>query len=53
MVPRKIDKQHLAAILNIVNSSSSRNRKLTTLGAQFSEVGDVVLRLLARFLNPR
>ena len=46
LLPTRADKERLARLLEIVNSSASQNRKLARLRRSFAELGPVVLKLL-------
>jgi hypothetical protein len=50
LLPRKVDKKRLTQIIKIVNSSTSKQNKLASLQANFTELGDVVLKLLTKYL---
>ena len=52
LLPRKVDKQRLVQLLDIVNSSASQNRKLASLTANVGELGGVVLKVLTQYLKP-
>ena len=52
LLPRKVDKQRLKQIIDIVNSSASQNQKLASLTSNIADLGDVVLKVLTRYLKP-
>jgi hypothetical protein len=52
LLPRKVDKQRLKQIIDIVSSSASQNQKLAALTSSFSDLGHVVLKVLTRYLGP-
>lgn len=52
MLPRKADKQRLGDLINIVNSSASRNRKVAKLTDNIADLGAVVVRMLEKYFKP-
>jgi len=45
-LPEKEDKERLAELLAIVESSTTENEKVAQLGSRIQELGPVVLRVL-------
>ena len=50
LVPRPIDRRRLQKLIEIVNSSGSKNRKLAQLRTNLSEVGGVMLKVLSKLV---
>ena len=46
LLPRRADKQRLAQLIEIVNSSSSKNRKIAALRRNLGDLGGVLLKIL-------
>ncbi|MBU1701771.1 MAG: hypothetical protein KJ970_15380 [Candidatus Eisenbacteria bacterium] len=46
MLPRKADKEHFAALVAIVNSSASSNKKVADLKENIEKLGFVVMKVL-------
>jgi len=51
LLPRRVDKEGLKQLIQLVNSSASQNKKLASLTSNFSELGGVVLTVLTKFLK--
>jgi hypothetical protein len=51
LLPRKADKERLNQLIQLVNSSTSQNKKLASLTSSFEELGGVVLTVLTKFLK--
>ncbi len=52
LLPRKVDKQHLRQLIEIVNCSASQNSKLASIKSNFATLGGVALKLLTKYLKP-
>jgi predicted flavoprotein YhiN len=52
LLPRKVDKQHLNELIEIVKSSQSQNNKLALIKSNFATLGGVALKLLTKYLGP-
>ena len=52
LLPNKVDKERLKTLIEIVNSSSSQNKKLAELTSNISELGGVALKVLIKYLKP-
>jgi hypothetical protein len=52
LLPRRVDKQHLKQLIDIVNSSASQNNKLASIKSNFATLGRVTLKLLTKYLKP-
>ena len=50
MLPRRIDKQRLAKLLEIVNGSTARHRKIATLRRNLNDLGGVLLKVLQKVI---
>jgi hypothetical protein len=51
LLPRRADKEGLKQLIQLVNSSTSQNKKLASLTSNFEELGGVVLTVLTKFLK--
>lgn len=51
LLPRRVDKEQFAQLLQIVNSASSQNNKVAELRANIETLGSVVLKLLTKYLG--
>jgi len=49
LFPRRVDKERLAQLMVIVNSSASRQRRAAALEENFKTFGGSILRLLEQF----
>ena len=51
LLPERADKEGLKRLIELVNSSTSQNKKLASLTSNFEELGGVVLTLLTKYLK--
>jgi hypothetical protein len=51
LLPRRADKEGLKQLIQLVNSSTSQNKKVASLTSNFSELGGVVLTVLTKYLK--
>ncbi|MFK7889062.1 MAG: hypothetical protein AB8G16_19560 [Gammaproteobacteria bacterium] len=47
--PRKIDKKRFAQLMQIVNASASRNKRVAAIETNFKTFGGSIMRLLEQF----
>ena len=52
MLPKKMDKERLKQLVELVNSSTSQQKKLATFQANFEALGGVAFKLLIKYLKP-
>ena len=51
LLPKREDKLRMKQLIDIVGASTSQNRKVAELTDNMSELGGVVVKLLAKYFN--
>ncbi len=52
LLPKKVDKERLTKVIEIVNSAASQSNKVASLRKNFTDLGGVVLTLLTKYVKP-
>ncbi len=52
ILPKKIDKENLRKLINIVNSSSTEAEKIASIRENLAELGSVIIKVTAKLFRP-
>lgn len=52
ILPKKIDKENLRKLINIVNSSSTEAEKIASIRENLTELGSVIIKVTAKIFRP-